>query len=226
MSFNYRFDTDFFDKNLFSDEFFQVLAISLLVVAVISLAAAAASYVLNSLAVYRIAKRRGLASPWIAWIPVAKRWTLGAIADEFDRRTVGYDRRFRIFNLVVSVLDIFTAFIMIAAFGAVIETITSIATGDMDEIFEALMVVYGSFSGMSSYCIYIAILIVCLNGIIMFKIYDSLAPKLALIFTLLSVVVPLFGPISLLCMKDKELPKEEMLEELPEAVKIGWYDQD
>lgn len=41
-------------------------------------------YVLQSLGTYSIAKRRGIAMPWLAWIPVLKAWTLGSIGDQYQ----------------------------------------------------------------------------------------------------------------------------------------------
>ena len=41
-----------------------------------------ASYVLSSMAVYTIARRRGLRKPWLAWIPVANVWLLGSLSDQ------------------------------------------------------------------------------------------------------------------------------------------------
>lgn len=44
-----------------------------------------AAYVLQSLALYRIAKRRGTTDkPWLAWIPYANVWLLGLISDQYQ----------------------------------------------------------------------------------------------------------------------------------------------
>ena len=42
-----------------------------------------AVYVFTSLALYTIAKRRGINHPWLSWIPVANVWILGSIADQY-----------------------------------------------------------------------------------------------------------------------------------------------
>lgn len=41
-------------------------------------------YILNSLGMYSIAKRRGIHHPWLAWIPVANVWVLGSISDQYQ----------------------------------------------------------------------------------------------------------------------------------------------
>ena len=42
-----------------------------------------AGYVLTALALYTIARRRGLKNPWLAWIPVADCWLLGSLSDQY-----------------------------------------------------------------------------------------------------------------------------------------------
>ena len=37
--------------------------------------------VLSALALYTIAKRREIANPWLAWIPLGQAWILGSISD-------------------------------------------------------------------------------------------------------------------------------------------------
>lgn len=44
-------------------------------------------YVFESLGLYAIAKRRGVASPGLAWVPVANYWIMGCIADQYDEYT-------------------------------------------------------------------------------------------------------------------------------------------
>lgn len=41
-------------------------------------------YILDSLGMYSIAKRRGIHHPWLAWIPVANSWLLGSISDQYQ----------------------------------------------------------------------------------------------------------------------------------------------
>ena len=41
-------------------------------------------YVLQALALYTIAKRRGIQKPWLAWIPLVNVWILGSISDQYQ----------------------------------------------------------------------------------------------------------------------------------------------
>jgi hypothetical protein len=45
-----------------------------------------ASYILGSVGMYRLASRQGLANPWMAWLPYANTYLLGALADDINSR--------------------------------------------------------------------------------------------------------------------------------------------
>ena len=49
----------------------------------LSFAMTIGNYVLLSLGLYTIAKRRGINKPWLAWVPVANLWLLGCISDQY-----------------------------------------------------------------------------------------------------------------------------------------------
>ena len=47
-------------------------------------------YIIRSLALMRMASRRGLPKPWLAWIPVGSEYMLGCIYDDIrSQRGVG-----------------------------------------------------------------------------------------------------------------------------------------
>ena len=48
------------------------------------LAFLAVQYVFQSLSLYAIARRRGIAHPGLAWVPVAYSWILGSISDQYQ----------------------------------------------------------------------------------------------------------------------------------------------
>ena len=50
----------------------------------VALAVATAQYVFGALGLYRIAKRRGIHNPWLAWVPVANVWLLGSVSDHYQ----------------------------------------------------------------------------------------------------------------------------------------------
>lgn len=62
-----------------------------------------ALYVLQALGLYTIAKRRGIANPWLAWIPFGVVWILGSIADDYRARC-GKPTKHRVVMLVLSIV--------------------------------------------------------------------------------------------------------------------------
>lgn len=41
------------------------------------------AFVLQALALFTIAKRRGIEKPWLAWIPIANMWIIGSLSDQY-----------------------------------------------------------------------------------------------------------------------------------------------
>lgn len=54
------------------------------VVLLIGLGIAVAGYVMHSIALHSIAKRRGIAKPWLAWIPIGTEWIMGSLSDQYQ----------------------------------------------------------------------------------------------------------------------------------------------
>ena len=64
------------------DGVLPVLIVILAVLCLAVIAFALVTYVLQSVGLYTMAKRRGIQNPWLAWIPIGNRWLLGALADD------------------------------------------------------------------------------------------------------------------------------------------------
>lgn len=60
------------------------LAIIMAVYVGIILLVLAPGYILNGLSLSRIAKRRAIARPWLAWVPIGSAWLLGRISDHYQ----------------------------------------------------------------------------------------------------------------------------------------------
>ena len=59
------------------------------------LAIAAVFYVFNSLALFTIAKRRGISAPYPAWIPFASTFLFGKIAEQYEAAESGRSKPYR-----------------------------------------------------------------------------------------------------------------------------------
>lgn len=107
-----------------------------------------AAFVLTALALYTIAKRRGIKKPWLAWVPVLNVWTLGSIADQYryvskgevkNRRKalLGLNIAAAAIILVMFVLAIWVVVeLMFAAGGTLMGWLGMLESGDMDAIIQ------------------------------------------------------------------------------------------
>ena len=70
-----------------------------------------AGYVLTALALYTIARRRGLKNPWLAWIPVADCWLLGSLSDQYRYVVKGEHKSKRkillFFRILITIMWVF-----------------------------------------------------------------------------------------------------------------------
>ena len=49
-------------------------------------------FIMQALALYTIAQRRGIDRPWLAWIPLVNVWILGAISDQYQKAVNGQQK--------------------------------------------------------------------------------------------------------------------------------------
>ncbi len=226
---SYNFESDFgnFDMGSFAEDASYIVAIVFLVIIAVCLACMLANYIMESIALHTLAKRRNLSSPWLAWIPIARNWTKGAIADDQDKMTIGKDRHFRLFLLIgLGLYFVFTSS-SIGHMFSVFPVMEQLMEEDTFEVIGSLMSTFVSVYGGMYAASYVYILYLAMHTIVMYKIYESVTTKLPLLFLLLSLIIPFFSSISLLCLRKKGYP-EAVVEEtpaIPEAVQIGWYDQ-
>ena len=63
-----------------------------------------ASFVLSAIALYTIARRRGLNHAWLSWIPVANCWILGSLSDQYQYVVKGQNKSKRKVMLILNIL--------------------------------------------------------------------------------------------------------------------------
>lgn len=52
----------------------------------------AACYILMSVGLYTLAKRRVIANPWLAWLPIGNMWILGGLCDQYRKLVKGTEK--------------------------------------------------------------------------------------------------------------------------------------
>ena len=177
------------------------LLIFVIVLYIILFAGTIANYVLTSLSLYTIAKRRLIGNPWLAWIPIGSVWIMGSIADDYDAK-MNINRKWRvvllalmlIFFAVFMILYI-SMFVMIFSFVAKHQYVEPLPQDIVDFVFPITF-----FAVMISV---LAMALTACNYICMFKIFESTVPHKALKYFLLSLLVPFAYAICLFLSRNQ-----------------------
>ena len=162
-----------------------------------------AAYILTSLAIYSISRRRGLRKAWLAWIPVVNCWLLGSISDQYQYVVKGEIKNKRkwllILQIVKAVLVMTTAILAIVATAGVIfsfngaETLRSI-NGPLMGILGVLLPVAG-----------VTIAACVIRYMALYDVYRSLDPSNAVLYLILSILFNPTEPFFLFFNREKDL---------------------
>ncbi len=153
-------------------------------------------YILSSCAYHKIAARRNIETPWLAWIPLVRDYTIGRITNEYDKKN-GYDRKWHKVLLILLGIFVVTFAVFYIIFLAAVVGLA---------LKEEFYYDYNIAAEVTAFVIsYIGIILSALVGsaytaisyICSFKIYESLKPEKAIKYIILNMLVPLAGPICL-----------------------------
>lgn len=191
----------------FTSMMLAVVAVVLLICSMVGIA----SYVMTSLSVYTIAKRREINNPWLAWIPVANYWIIGSIADDYDEKN-GIKRKWRITLLALYI--IFMAIFLVGYIGMIVAMVLYMVRteyGTFDAPMNATML--SIFVGIYVFAIVLSLISIAVSicyYICVFKIFESTVPERAVSYLLVSLLVPFGYPICLMLCRKKGYPREEV----------------
>ena len=186
-----------------------------------------ASYVLTALALYTIARRRGLKNPWLAWIPVADSWLLGSLSDQYRYVVKGEHKSKRkillFFRIVIALMWISLMGLLVnLCFHAVGNAFWG--TMSEDRIFQILhqalnlLVVLLPLLGISiAYAVF--------RYMALYDIYKSLDPANSVLFLVLSVLFGVTEPFFLFFSRNKDEgmpPRKEPSQDAPSS--NDWVD--
>ena len=186
-----------------------------------------ATYVLTALALYTIAKRRGLKNAWLAWIPVADCWLLGSLSDQYQYVVNGQHKSKRkillLFRILITIMWIslmgLLANLFFHAFG-------SILWGSMndDQNFQILhqamnlLVLCLPLVGASiAYAVF--------RYMALYDIYRSLDPANCVLFLVLGILFGVTEPFFLFFSRNKDdgmPPRKQPVQDAPSS--NDWVD--
>ena len=191
MTYGYEYN---FDNGMLSSQDLMlgmggVIAAVLLIFVLLAMAFGIASYVLSSVGLYRMAKRRGIHYAWLAWLPVGSSWLLGSISDHYQfvvkHKNTKRRRVLLILSAVLAAISVmFSAVTVVSNITSNImaEGVAIAATGSNFAIGIVLMILYyWVVFGLS-----IATTVV--SYIAYYDLFRSCKPNNAVLFLVLSVI--------------------------------------
>ena len=187
-----------------------------------------AVYVVTSLSLHTMAKRRGIQHPWLAWIPYGNLWIMGSISDHYQLmaqyRTKNKRKWLLILQILLSVLCLLVMILAIITVFSVFQ-----AYGEREDYAGYIDIwrpVRDSLLEMGiAWLVMLAVAIIStvVQYMALYDIYRSCEPGNATLYLVLSIFVGLSQPVFLfLCRnKDDGLPQPQ-----PEIPPTSWQPQE
>ncbi len=194
-----------------------------MVVYVIIVAFSILSYVLQSLGMYTIAKRREIKKPWMAWIPVANQWTLGSIDDQYQYVANGKvtNRRKWLLGLgiVTLVLGIVSGVNIINAMLELFPLLDNMSNEQAmsEEAVRVILPIMGKMAGISFFTSVLAIVQTVFQYIALYGLYASCDPNNKVMFLVLSIVFSVTIPFFVVACRNKDLGMPPRRGQIPDT---------
>lgn len=168
---------------------------------------AIASYVLTALALYTVARRRGLKNPWLAWIPVADSWLLGSLSDQYRYVVKGEHTHRRAFLLFFRILTVVLTVSLLGLVGTLcFQVFGGMMRQDvMPDLF--LMQILHQAAGLLVVALPllgISIAYWVFRYMALYDVYKSMEPENTVLFLVLSILFRITEPFFLFFSRDKD----------------------
>ena len=176
-----------------------VLGAFVLIYGVIMLFAFAYSittYVLHSLGLYTIARRRRISNPWLAWIPLGNLWLLGSISDQYQHMAKGKitGRRKIMLGLSIAAIAIYFVWLFCVILGMVFAGDAGMAiAGSLLLMLLGLLVFFG-----------VVIVLAIFEYMCYYDLYRSCDPNNSVLFLILSILFSGIMPFFVFACRKKD----------------------
>ena len=188
------------------------------IIGFITLAISIISYVFQALSLYSIAKRRGVGSPVLAWIPLANQYLLGCVSDDYQRKAKGKTTNRGTLLLAFGIANLVLSFI---ASGFSISNLSSAFSGSSSGLLGVRVAGAGILSLVQSG---ISITAAVFAYIALHDLYRSCCPDRAVVFTVLGIIFGIPIPFFMFSCRnhDRGLPKRRNTEWSPYGDPGSW----
>ena len=200
------------DTSLSMEEFYDALLIEFSSNATAYLFALV-GYVLLALGMYTIAKRRGIANAWLAWIPFGQSWILGCISDQYHYVTAGREKSKRKLllwlELGTTALGVVACVMLVSLLWNNVWSIAADQTLTAQILTERLDAARVQILGvlvLSVLMMGLAIALAVMKYVALYDLFRSCDPAKATLYTVLTVLLGalVMGILVLVC-RDKDL---------------------
>lgn len=186
-----------------------------LVGSVISLGISIGSYVLQSLGLYELARRREIKYPWLAWLPVGNQWILGSLSDQYSYVAQGRIRNRRKVLIWLSA----GFFLLVAAFwsvylGWIIGVLSKLAEGAAPDLTGFAPFAWMLLFGWAFFMLFVVFAV--FRYICLYKLYSSCVPESKLLCIILSILFPVSASILIFAYSKRDGGMPPRKDALPE----------
>ena len=177
------------------EEVMMVLGVMLVILGIV-LVLGLAIWILRSVSLHKIAKRRGIRHAWLAWLPIGREWVLGSVSDQYQHLVQGKITARRRILLILEVACIVVGIVYVAT--TAMAEIMAVADGSVGGVLLAVGIPYLLFLG-----VYVATMV--FFHICNFDLYRSCNPRNAVAFLVLGIVLPVCQPFFYFACRKKDL---------------------
>ena len=153
-------------------------------------------WILSSVGLHKIAKRRGIAHAWLAWLPIGREWVLGSVSDQYQHLVQGKITARRRILPILEVACIVGGIVYVVT--TAMAEIMAVADGEVGGVLLAVGIPYVLFLG-----VYVAMMV--FYHICNFDLYRSCNPHNAVVFLVLGIVLPVCQPFFYFACRKKDL---------------------
>ena len=189
------------------EELLIFLGIFLMVLGVV-LICCLVGWILRSMSLHSIAKRRGIRHAWLAWIPVGSRWILGSVADQYQHLVQGKVTSRRKIMLILGAVSVVLYTVVYGL--AFMQVFAGMGVLPVEQAVTAALA--GAIPSMLSTVVGIVTLV--FYHICNYDLYRSCRPNAATAFLVLGIIFAVCEPFFYLACRKKDLgmvvPQAEM----------------
>ena len=182
------------------DEMVSIFGAVYLIYYLCSIGLGIASYILSSVGLCSIAKRRGIDHPWLAWIPIARSWIVGSISDQYRYVTKGQIKNKR---KVLLGLEIGTGVAAILMFVGAVAVGVAAETGGLAGAAVGASVVLALLVG-ALVILGVSLAYAIFYYMAMYDLYTSVNPPYNVVFLVLSIIFRVTEPFFVFFNRKKD----------------------